>query len=251
MKEKKNRDNIIEYCEKYLEVDKFDDGCCNGLQVEGKGEIKKIVTGVSLSKKLIEAAIEKKADMIMVHHGLFDNYIEHPISIRGMMRNRLKKILSNNINLAGFHLPLDAHKEIGNNIAICKMLGIKDCKNADVGYIGKLDKEIDFDKFVGLVDEKLETNSHAILAGPDKVKTVAVISGGASPDYQKMLDLGADTFITGDLREQIVREVEEVGINIINAGHYNTEKIGIINLGELVAREFGVDVEFVDVPNSV
>lgn len=234
-----------------MKVKDVEDHCHNGLQVEGAKEVKKIVTGVSLSKKLIEAAIEKKAQMIMVHHGLFRSLFELR-QIKGIFRNRLKLLLANDINLVGFHLPLDAHPEIGNNISLCKLLGVlKNTEPFDVGFIGELAEEMNFADFVNLVNEKLNVKAYSLPAGPVNSKKIAIISGGASPDYKEAAELGADTYICGDVREEIPRGVEEIGINFINAGHYNTEKLGVKNLGELIAKEFDLEVEFVDIANEI
>lgn len=245
------RDKIIQFCSEYLEVEKFDDACHNGLQVEGAEEVNKIITGVSLSAQLIEAAIKNKAEMIMVHHGLFKNSIPELPVLQGVIRNRVKMLLCNNINLAGYHLPLDFHNKIGNNALLCEKLEIGNWKLLEMGCVGELDKEIDFKDFVDIVNSKLGVNSIVISGGGKKAKIIGVSSGGASPYYQDFIDAGADTFLTGDIRENIVRGVEEQGLNFINAGHYNTEKLGIKALGELVNKEFGVEVEFVDVPNSI
>jgi dinuclear metal center YbgI/SA1388 family protein len=245
------RDDIVRYCEEYLKVKDFKDYCHNGLQVEGKDRISKIVTGVSLSQKLIEAAIEKKADMLMVHHGIFGDLIGTPPVIRGVIRNRLKLLLERDINLCGFHLPLDAHSEIGNNASLSSLLELKNLQPVGIGFIGILDVAVNRDEFILRVNEKIGTNSYVIPAGSDQVCKVGIISGGASPDYELMAQAGADTFIAGDVRESIVRGVEEVGINFINAGHYNTEKLGIHNLGELLAKKFKLEAEFVDVPCDI
>jgi len=245
------RNKIIEYLNEYLKVDDFKDGCYNGLQIEGKENILKIVTGVSLSQRLIGEALKKNADMMIVHHGFFTDSVPSPLQLKGIMKNRIKMILENNINLAGYHLPLDVHPLIGNNISLTKLFGAKKCKPFDVGFVGELDKEMDFDKFVRLVEKKLDVKSFVLPYGKKKIKTVAVISGGASPYYRQAIEMGADVFVTGDMRENVVREAEEIEMNIINAGHYNTEKIGIVNLGKLIKKKFKVGVEFVDVPNEV
>lgn len=242
---------IIKYLEDYLKVKDFEDYCKNGLQVEGAPKINKIITGVSLSQKLIKEAIKKKAKMIIVHHGIFKDLVSSPPVIKGVFKDRLKLILENNINFVGFHLPLDAHSKIGNNASLCNILGVKNIKPFDVGFIGNLGKEIDFNDFVNIVDNKLRTKSYIISAGSKKVKRVGIISGASSPDFEQAKELGADTFISGDVRESVVRAVEEVGINFINAGHYNTEKMGIQNLGSLIAKKFDVKVEFVDIPNEI
>lgn len=245
------RDKIIAFCDEYIKIKDFDDKCFNGLQVEGKAEIGKIITGVSLSKKLIEKAIAEKADMIMVHHGFFVGDTPAPLHLFGYRRNRLKLLLQNDLNLVGYHLPLDAHTIIGNNISLAKMLRVKNNKVFSVGFIGELEREMDFEKFKNMVDEKLQVRSFVIAAGKKKVKKVAIVSGADSPEFEAAFLAGADVFLTGDIREDVVRKVEEAGINFINAGHYNTEKEGIRNLGNLVANKFKVDAEFADVPNEV
>lgn len=245
------RDKIIEFCDEYLKVKDFEDGCFNGLQIEGKEDIKSIVTGVSLSQQLIAKAIEVRADMIMVHHGFFKSDIPTPFCLKGVQKNRVKVLLENDINLAGYHLPLDAHPTIGNNISLAKMFGLVRNKPFSVGFIGELEKEMDFEKFKRKIDEQLCTHSFAMNAGKKKVKKVAVISGGASPHFEEAYLAGADLFLTGDIWEEVVRKVEEAGMNYISAGHYNTEKEGIRNLGEMAAKKFKIEVNFVDVPNEV
>jgi dinuclear metal center YbgI/SA1388 family protein len=245
------RDEIIAFCDEYLKVKDFEDKCHNGLQVEGKSEIKKIVTGVSLSRELIQQALDRGADMLLVHHGYFSKGIPSPLQLRGYRKERLKMLLENDLNLAGYHLPLDAHPIIGNNISLCKLLKVTKVKPLYVGFIGELAKPLESEKFCALVDEKLQVRSFSLAAGKPKVKRVAVISGGASPEAELAAAAGADAYVTGDIREDLVRTIEELGINFINAGHYNTEKEGIRNLGALVAKKFKVKAEFVDVPNEV
>lgn len=247
---------IEQYCRGYLNVDKWHDHCVNGLQVEGAEKIEKAITGVSFSEKLIKEAIKRKAKLIMVHHGVFKSEISSPPSIKGYMRKRFKLLLENDINLMGFHLPLDAHPEIGNNISLLKKLGlekkdvIKSPEYGDIGFIGKSKKSYELLDFIGLLEEKLGTSTYTI-DGDKKVKMVGIISGGASPEFLIAAEMGADTFICGDIRESTVRAVEETGINFINAGHYNTEKMGIQNLGEKIGKKFGIKVEYVDIPNDI
>lgn len=246
-----DRNTIVKFCEEYLQVKNFSDYCHNGLQVAGVKEVKKIISGVSLSRQLIETAIEKKAQMLLVHHGIFGNMFGNPPQIKGIVRDRLQLLLENNLNLLGFHLPLDAHPLIGNNISLCRLLGVKNPAPFDVGFIGELEQSLAFEKFVQLVNSKLPTTAWTIAAGPKKVKRVGIISGGSSPDFAEAWERGADTYICGDIREEVVRAVEESGINLINAGHYNTEKLGVKNLGELVAKKFKIEAEFIDIPCEV
>jgi len=251
-----SRDKIVSFCSDYLKVENFRDYCHNGLQVSGTDKINKIVTGVTISKKLTESAIQKKADMIIVHHGVFmRSFGEFPV-IDGYWRERLKLLLNNDISLCGFHLPLDAHPLIGNNISILKVLGLlKVCgileEGQQIGFVGEYKKAVARDKFIELVDKKLETKSVALNFGSKQIKKVGVISGSASSAWSAVLELGCDTFLTGDLREDIVRPVDESGLNIINAGHYNSERFGIINLGKLIQKKFKVSVEFVEISCSV
>lgn len=245
------RDKIIEFCSKYLQTDSFEDYCFNGLQIEGVEKVSKIVIGVSFSRRLVKEAVSKQAQMIIVHHGIFVKDISSPFKLQGVMRGRVKAILENDINLVGYHLPLDAHPLIGNNISLAKMLGVKKTKPFDVGFVGELEKETDFEKFQMLVDRKLVTKSFALPFGKKKVKKIAIISGGSSPDFEEAFRAGANVFLCGDMREEVVRKAEEVGINIINAGHYNTEKEGIRNLGEIVKKKFKIEVEFVDIPCEI
>lgn len=242
---------IAKYSEELLNSKDFTDYCHNGLQVEGRRDVKKVVTGVTLSEALLEQAINEKADMLLVHHGLFGLAVGTPPIIKNTLKIRLKLLLENDINLLGFHLPLDAHEEIGNNASIARKLGVSNLEKCDVGFIGDLEKEMQFEDFLNIVNEKLDTESDFIEANPNKVKKVAIISGGSSPSYELAFEMGADTFVCGDMRENIVREAEELGINIINAGHYNTEKLGVQNLGEKLKEKFGVEVKFIDIPNEV
>lgn len=248
---------IVKFCEDYLKVKDFEDYCVNGLQVEGAAKISKIITGVSLSEKLIKAAIKKQAKMIIVHHGIFGSQIDKPPQIKGIVKNRLKLLLENNINLLGFHLPLDAHPVIGNNISLLKLLNLKKPEKfyspgyGEIAYMGELDRSVKFNDFVESVNSKLKTNSYIMAAGSKTVRKVAVASGGASPDYKAAAEIGADVFLTGDVRESVVRAVEEARINFISAGHYNTEKLGVKNLGNLIAKKFKIKVEFIDIPCDV
>ncbi len=246
-----NRNEIIKFCEEYLKVDSFEDYCVNGLQVEGVEKVNKIITGVSLSQKLIEEAVNKKAKMIIVHHGIFSRDIVSPLKLKGVWRNRLKLLLENNINLAGFHLPLDAHPEIGNNVGLCKLLGIKNIKSFFVGFWGELEKPIKLEEFVNKVDESLNTNSFVLKNNNKKVHKIGVVSGGAPEAICEAADLGVDVYLTGEIKESIVRTSEELKVNFVAAGHYNTEKLGVQNLGKKIVEKFGIKVEFIDIPCDV
>jgi dinuclear metal center YbgI/SA1388 family protein len=251
------RDKIVNFCNDYLKADTFTDYCYNGLQIEGKDDISKIVTGVSLSRQFIERAIEEKADMIIVHHGLFKNQLGDPPRIIGIFKERIKLLMQHDINLCGYHLPLDAHPEIGNNISLARLLKLINLEHlispyyGEIGYIGEMKDEMKLSDFVAYVDKMLKTQSFTIAAGHEWIKKVGIISGGSAIEYSEAFEQGADTFITGEIKENIVREVEEIGMNYINAGHYNTEKLGIQNLGKLVSEKFNIEMKFIDIPCEV
>jgi dinuclear metal center YbgI/SA1388 family protein len=245
------RDEIVRFLAELLSVRDFEDECVNGLQVEGKREVRNIALGVSVSVRLFEAALAQGADMVVVHHGLFWKSDSQPFALRGVMRKRLGLLLGADVSLLAYHLPLDAHPEVGNNAQLLARLGLSRKQAVYVGYLGSLPEPLSLDAFVDRVNTQIGAQAQVFPYGPDHVQQVAVVSGGASPEYHMALGAGADTFLAGDIRENIVRELEEAGINYINAGHYNTERFGIQALGERVRDTFDVGVEFIDVPNPV
>jgi len=242
---------IVEYIDTLLNIAEFDDYCVNGLQVEGKEQISKIILGVSCSERLFTEAIKRNADMIIVHHGLFWKKTSAPFTLTGFTRNRIALLIENNINLAAYHLPLDAHPEIGNNAQILKKLNLEPIKPIEVGFLAKLDAPVPIENFIKLVNEKLQTDSELFLFGSKNVSQVLVISGSSAIAYPLALKNLADTFIAGNIKESLVRELEEVKLNLINAGHYNTEKLGVQALGKVLEKQFDIICEFVDIPNPV
>jgi len=245
------RDEIIEYLNNLLHIHGFDDLSVNGLQVEGKREIGKIVLGVSVSERLFQAAVAENADMIIVHHGAFWKNASSPYILTGIHRNRMALLIKNDINLAAYHLPLDAHAEIGNNAQILKRLQIEPIKPVEIGFLGRLKVPVPFEMFTETVNKELVTISQLFPFGSPEVQRVLVMSGGSSRYYQLALDHNADTFLGGDMKENVVRELEESGLNFIHAGHYNTEKFGVQALGEKLNQQFNISCKFVDIPNPV
>lgn len=245
-----NRDKIVSFCENILKPENFKDYCHNGLQVEGSENIKKICVGVSLTMQFIEEAIKRKAQMLIIHHGFF-NKENARIRITGCFKKRLKLLLENNLNVVGFHLPLDAQPQIGNNASICKLLGVKAIKPCNVGFVGEFAPTLTFEKLLQKVEEKLVTEVQFLHFGPEKVKKIGVISGGASYMLDEVVNAGADTFLCGDLRESVYWQAQELKVNLINAGHYNTERLGVFNLGREIAKKFKLPVEFIETPCSI
>ncbi|MBN1351738.1 Nif3-like dinuclear metal center hexameric protein [candidate division KSB1 bacterium] len=241
---------LVEFLAQYLSVADFDDGCVNGLQVEGKEEIRKIVAGVSASQRLFQQASRESADLVLVHHGLF--WKKQPLlALTGFQKQRLLMLLRDDINLLAYHLPLDAHPQLGNNARILAELKLAQSAAVDVGFIGEYQRSLAFADFITLIREKITPEPMVFHFGAEAVKRVLVISGGSSYSYGIADNFCVDTFICGDMKENFVREIEETGLNVINAGHYNTEKFGIQALCGLIREEFDVSCQFIDIPNPV
>ncbi len=243
------RDTIVQFFNHYLAIERFQDACVNGLQIEGRKEVKKVVLGVSANLDLIRIAARQKADMMIVHHGVF--WGDGLFSLKGIYKERVKAITKNDINLVVYHLPLDAHPIIGNNITILRKLGLKMDKPFDVGYIGRYDREVPFKEFVRHVNKTLETDSYDIPYGKKNIKTVAIVAGGSSKLLDQAIEAGVDAFLVGDIKEFVPSTAKEAKINFINAWHHNTEKFGVQELGKLLEKKFKVTTNFINIANEV
>jgi len=245
-----HRDTIVQSLNDYFQVDQFDDFTVNGLQIEGKSTIRKIVTGVSPSERIFKTAIHEKADMIILHHGLFwRKGTPNPFYLRGILKSRVQMVLNYDINLLVYHLPMDAHPEIGNNIQFMNHMNIIKKGVFDVGFWGSLEKPKAVSKFQIELDEMLPDKSVFFPFGPDPISRIAVISGGASREIEGAHDVGADAFVTGDLLESAVRDAEELGIHYISIGHYNSERFGPKALSDYLINHFEIESQFIDIPN--
>jgi dinuclear metal center YbgI/SA1388 family protein len=194
--------------------------------------------------------------MVLVHHGMFAGSGPRP-AIDAREKARLKTLFDNDLSLVAYHLPLDAHPEVGNNAVICSLLGIRDPQpfaehgGRMLGWIGTIDPPIPMSDLVGRVRREINPEPLVFDDGPAEVRTVAVVSGSAAGDVVPAADAGADCFVTGELKEQVMSEAREAGISVIGAGHYRTEVFGVQALGERIAERFGVEHRFVDIPNPV
>ncbi|MBN1354835.1 Nif3-like dinuclear metal center hexameric protein [bacterium] len=243
--------DITDHLEAYLRCSDFDDYCVNGIQVEGQTEITRIVTGVSVSQRLFEAARKHEAELIIVHHGLFWKSLGTPFALTGLIRNRVSQLLKNNLNLAAYHLPLDAHPVIGNNARIMDLLGISERHPFDIGFWGEYSKPVSAADFQDRLATILPNPPVRFPFGNQRIRRIAVISGGASRNIEDAADTGADAFVTGEISEQAVRIAEELKINCFAAGHYNTERFGPMALAEYITGTLAVPAIFVDIPNPV
>lgn len=245
--------DLIRWLSDTLQPELIKDYCPNGLQVEGKTQIHKIVTGVTASEALIDAAIEARADAILVHHGYFWKG-EKP-EITGMKRRRLKKLLSHDINLLGYHLPIDVHPELGNNAQLGKLMGMLDMqpvasiKPNGVLMRGRLASPIPREKLVERLANELNRQPLLEPGGSEMIETAAWCTGGGQGYIDAAADIGVDVFISGEISEQTTHSARECGINFIAAGHHATERYGAKAVGEKIAESFDVDVEFIDIYN--
>jgi len=230
------------------------DFCPNGLQVEGKNEIKKIVTGVTASQALIEAAIEQQADAILVHHGFFWKGESQPIT--GMKKRRIGALLANDINLFGYHLPLDIHPEVGNNAQLAKLLdieietGLEPTSNS-VAMKGRLKTPLSGEDFADKIAKVLNRTPLTSLVRSAKIETIALCTGGGQGYIDLAAEQGIDAYLTGEASEQTIHSSREQNIDFFAAGHHATERYGVKALGELLAQEHGFDVTFIDIDNPV
>lgn len=238
----------------YLAADRINDYCPNGLQVEGRPHIRKLITGVTASQALIDAAIERNADAILVHHGYFWKG-ENPV-LTGMKQRRIKSLLQHDLNLLAYHLPLDIHPEVGNNVQLARHLGLDvtgplEPNNPDsVGLIGTLPAPLSSAEFARTIDVALQRTPLVIDAGK-QIRTVAWCTGAAQGYIEHAIRAGVDAFITGEISEHSTHSALENGISYFAAGHHATERYGVQALGAWIAEHFGIEHEFVECPNPV
>jgi len=241
---------LVESIDSLLDVARFKDYAPNGLQVEGKSDVQRIISGVTASKALIDAAIEAKADAILVHHGWF--WRGEDQRIVGMKRHRVKALLDHDISLLGYHLPLDAHPELGNNAQLAKQLGFisEGVMNAEgVGNYGHLEKPMTTSELSAYMQQQLNRTPTVVTAGDHPIKTIAWCTGGAQSYIQQAIALGVDAYVSGEISEQTTHEARENGIHYFAAGHHATERYGAPALGEYLAQQFDMNHQFIDIDN--
>ena len=243
--------DIIGTCDRVLQPESFTDYGPNGLQVPGREAVELVVTGVSATRALIERAVQLQAGLVLVHHGLFWN--GQPAALTPVLAERLRALFKADVGLAAYHLPLDAHPEIGNNAILAERLG---CAHHEpfggIGRAGTFAGEgIPIADLHARVREATGREPLRQGAGPERVRRIALVSGGAPDMIGDAIAGGFDAFLTGEAKERVMADAEEAGIHFFAAGHYATETFGIRRLGELVAAEHGVEHAFVDLPNPV
>ena len=244
---------IISFLDNYLQIAAISDYGPQGLQVEAaKNVVQRIALAVDAAPSVIEAAASWQADMLLVHHGILWRDVER---IAGPLGRRVRLLLENNIHLYAAHLALDAHPEVGNNAVLAKMLGMKvdewwcDVMGTKIGVTGRVQRALP--DLVAEVNERLATQARLLAHGPAKVQKLAVVSGFGADRVSEARALGADTLLTGETSHANYWAAADHGMNVIFAGHYATETVGVRALGEQLAGQFELDVRFFDFPTAM
>jgi len=250
------REELTTYLDTLLETNEFEDYGPNGLQVEGKEEISTIITGVSGCVDLFEQALQHNADAIIVHHGIIWWDFDRPV-IKGSYKKRIKLLLDNNINLFGYHLPLDCHPTYGNNIQIAQHLGFTknttafSYKGHHIGIISELASPLQKEALYSQVKQIINPNSLLFDYGPTHLQKIAIVSGAGESLFREAIDQGVDCFITGEVKEHIMHLAKEEQVSFISAGHHATERFGIKALGDHLKDHFNLNIHYIDIPNPV
>ena len=243
---------LCDFCHDFLKVDEFNDYCPNGLQVEANPQVEHIVCGVTASQALIEAAIEAGADTLLVHHGYFWKGEAQPIT--GMKGKRIATLLRHNINLLAYHLPLDVHPEVGNNVELARVMGWQlDGNGGEQGLLfeGRVSEPQSLDEFAGSIDSKLGATPLVIEAGDHAIERIAWCTGAAQGFIEAAAAAGVDAFVSGEISEPTFHTARELGIHYLAAGHHATERFGVQALARVIAERFPVTQQFIDIPNPV
>jgi dinuclear metal center YbgI/SA1388 family protein len=248
--------SIIAALDDLLTPSAFTDLGPNGLQVPGPEEVSRIVTGVSAQRELVERAVAERAQLILVHHGLFWDFL--PTGLTPVLAERLRPLFKHDIALAGYHLPLDAHAELGNNAILAERLGCErhepfgTFRGQQVGRAGTFPGDgVPAGELFERIREVTARAPTVFDAGPERVRRIGIVSGSGADTLPEAIALGLDALLTGEPREHVMADAREAGIHFIAAGHYATETFGIRALGDWLARRFGVEHVWVDIPNPV
>lgn len=243
---------LRDYNSSLLQTGLFKEHCPNGLQVEGRAQVLRIATGVTASQNVLDAAIVWGADAILVHHGYF--WRNEDAVIAGVKKSRIAQLLRNDVSLLAYHLPLDAHSELGNNAQLGKLLGLVEqgrFGEQNLVWLGSLAQPRTLEQFTRQAGQVLRRAPQVIGDGSKSIRRVAWCSGGAQGYFEAAIAQGVDAYITGEISEQSFHLANETGVAFIAAGHHATERFGIQALGEHLANQFGLEHRFFDQDNPV
>lgn len=244
------RNEVSRVLDGWMEPGRFRDYCPNGLQVEGRDEIRSVVSGVTASLALIEAALEADADAILVHHGLF--WKGEDLRVVGPKKRRLELLLKHDINLYAYHLPLDAHAELGNNAQLARQLGFTATgrfADQDIGFSGELAETMTAGALAAQVSQRLGRQALLVGDAARAVRKVAWCTGGAQGYFGDAIAAGCDLYLSGEISEQTTHLARESGVPYLACGHHATERYGVQALGQKLAQAAGVTHRFIDIDN--
>ncbi len=246
---------LIAYLDSYLQINAIKDYGPQGLQVEANNNnINRIALAVDSAPPVIEAAAAWHADMLLVHHGVLWRTVER---IAGPLGDRVRRLLKHNINLYAAHLPLDAHPEVGNNATLARMFGVTIADwwgaptGVPLGVIGPVAGSPTLTQLTEQIEQQLNCHARVLAHGPEHVETMAIMSGFGARDIAEAKALGADTYLTGETSHANYWEAADYGLNLIYAGHYATETVGVQALGQHLADNFELEVKFFDFPTGM
>ena len=247
--------DIIQWCDDTLKAAEFKDYAPNGLQIEGKTEVRKILCAVTASQDAIDAAIAQNADLLLVHHGYFWKGEAYPIT--GMRGKRIKSLIQNDISLVGYHLPLDSHPTLGNNAAIADILELDNIEPLDsserhpIGNIGYLKNAISPEGFKNLVTEKLGFNAIHLPAEKSLIQKVGFCTGGAQDFIAQAAKMNCDAYISGEVSERTYYEARELNIHYYACGHHATERYGVQRLAKAISEQFNIEYSYFELNNPI
>jgi dinuclear metal center YbgI/SA1388 family protein len=247
--------DIIQWCDQTLKSKEFKDYAPNGLQIEGKAEVKKILAAVTASQDAIDAAIAEGADLLLVHHGYFWKGEAYPIT--GMRGKRIKALIQNNISLVGYHLPLDSHPTLGNNAAIADLLELENLEALDpterhaIGNIGYLKTPMSPEAFKAFASERLKFDAIHLAADKITIQKVGFCTGGAQDYIHKAADQDCDAYISGEVSERTYYEAKELDVHYYACGHHATERYGVQRLGQALAEHFQLEYSYFELNNPI
>jgi dinuclear metal center YbgI/SA1388 family protein len=248
------RDDLVAHLDTYLQIRDIEDSSNNGLQVEGSAEVTRLAFAVDAGLAAFHDAQEARAEMLIVHHGLFWS---KPVLVTGIQRQRLQVLFDANLSLYAVHLPLDFHLEVGNNATLARWLGLEEMtsfgeyKRHSAGLAGHLPDVLQLDQFVAQVERTLgEPVIQTWPFGPEMIRRVAVVSGGAGFLVGQAAEAGADVYLTGEVSHSVYHEAQELGLNVVYGGHYATETAGLKSLAEYLAAWFDLETVFLDLPTG-
>ena len=252
------RDEIVKFLNGLLQPQNYRDRCPNGLQVYGRKEVQRMTTCASVSHEFFRQSQEVGADMLLVHHGLF--WDSFSLVIDPLLAQRLRILLDQEMNLIAYHLPLDAHSQYGNNAQLAQVMQLQNLDfnfgnyhGTPIGCFGNLSVPFSFKELVSHLSERVSSTLRVFDYGKQKVSRIGIVSGGAGdiPFLLEAKQTECEVYVTGAMFEQAVAIAQEAQINVVELGHYNSEKLGVVALGEIIKQHFGIDVINIDITNPV